>query len=171
VLSVEHFIRYDWPEGSLKTVSHAGLASGKAEGLADNTELLIVLLSPVLVPGRVALVEGDELGKLVDLDTDERLIDAEDDIDEEVIDFVTEAEAVEVPSVLLLSPVDVETGVSTSLIVMLGLSTSDDIEVKLIDGVLIGDGVTTIEETTLILLMLLSIEETVNADEDTTDDD
>jgi hypothetical protein len=187
-LSVAHLIRYDWPEESLKTESQAGLEPGKAEALAEIIELLTVPLGPLLVPDRVALTEGDELGKPVELsdvveDVDVRLMDTEGDAEEEVIDPVIEAEAVEVllviveddmsPSSVSLSssPIDVEVGISTSLKVMLGISASADIFVRLRDDVLLEDGVFAVVEMMLVLLRPFTIVELVVADEEAIEDD
>jgi len=181
-------IRYDSPEGSRKTGSQAGLEPGKAEALAEIIELLTVVLDPLLDPGRVALAEGDELGKLEELsdaveNVDDRLLDAEGDTEEKVVDAATEAEAVEVfpvivevdmsPSSVSLSssPIDVEVGISTSLKVMLGLSASADIVVRLRDDVLLEDGVFAVVEMMLVLLRPFTIVELVVADEDTIEDD
>lgn len=55
-LSDAHLTRYDSPQGSVKMESHAGLASGMAETLAEDTVLMTGLLSPELVPDEDKLV-------------------------------------------------------------------------------------------------------------------
>lgn len=120
-LSVEHLTRYDWPEGSLKTESHAGLEPGMGEALAEVVKLIVELLSPVLetfelvdvieeIPELVEdvddgavvieevllaevneLVEPGKVGESVD-DDDERLVDAETELVDRVVEAETELE-------------------------------------------------------------------------------
>lgn len=130
----------------------------------------------------VALAEEDDLGKLVELGElegaiDERLVDvdADPEVEEvEVAEVVTEYEVEEVPSpesgvsvgsplsssVMVVAsspPIDVETGVSSP--------SSVDIELELVVGVMLADGVPMTMEERLVELGLAT------ADDDIFEDD